>query len=76
MTQSREPARAGRTVSVRTIVGVLLVLLVAVFIAMNRDDTTISFLLLDVEASLWLALTVAAVGGFAAGWMLSRRRYR
>ncbi len=62
--------------STRQIVGIVLVVLLALFVIANRDDTNISFLLVDVTAPLWVALLVTAVLGAAAGFLLSRRRYK
>jgi len=49
---------------------------VVLFIALNRDRTSISFILFSAETMLWVALTLAAVGGFVAGFLLGRNRYR
>ena len=51
-------------------------LLVLLFIALNRDETEVSFVLFDAQTSLWLALSVAAAGGFVAGLLIGRQRYR
>ena len=50
--------------------------LVIVFIAINREQTQISFLFVSVEMALWIALTIAAVGGLIAGFLIGRRRYK
>lgn len=55
-------------------IGALILLVVAVFIGLNRDDATVSFGLLDAETQLWVALTVAAALGFLSGWFIGRRR--
>jgi uncharacterized integral membrane protein len=52
---------------------VVIALLVLLFIVLNRDPTRISFV---AKAPLWVALAVAAAGGFVAGFLLSRRRYK
>jgi hypothetical protein len=49
---------------------------VVTFIAMSRDRTSISFILFTAETLLWVAPTLAAVGGFVAGFLLGRKRYR
>lgn len=69
----------GRTisgVSYRTVGGLAVAVLVVVFIAMNRDDTAVSFVLFTARTALWVALGVAAAGGFLAGYLLGRKRYR
>ena len=65
-----------RRPSARTILGLVLVALVAIFIAVNRDETEISFLVYEADTALWIALTVAAVGGLLAGFLIGRRRSR
>ena len=60
----------------RTIGGILLAAFVVLFIALNRDETEISFAFYDRQTSLWVALTVAAVGGFVAGFLIGRQHYR
>lgn len=60
----------------RTIAGIALALLVALFVALNRDETEVSFVLFEKQTALWIALMVAALGGFAAGFLIGRRRYR
>ena len=75
--EGRAPQR--RTIgglSYRTAGLIAIALLVVLFIVLNRDKTKISFLFFDRETSLWFALTLAAAGGFIAGVLVGRRRYR
>jgi uncharacterized integral membrane protein len=60
----------------RAIGGIIVAALVVVFIAINRDQTTISFLFVTVQMALWIALTIAAVGGLIAGFLIGRKRYK
>jgi uncharacterized integral membrane protein len=76
-------AQAGRQtkgevagLSYRTIAGILVALLLVLFIALNRDETKISFVVFSAQTALWIALTVAAAGGFIAGFLMGRRHYR
>jgi uncharacterized integral membrane protein len=62
--------------SYRTIAGIAVAVLIVVFIALNRDETEISFIVFSTQTALWIALTVAAVGGFVAGFLIGRHRYR
>jgi uncharacterized integral membrane protein len=62
--------------SLRAVAGIIVALLVALFIAVNRDETEISFIVIDRTTALWIALTVAAAGGFLAGFLIGRHRYR
>ena len=62
--------------SYKAIGGIGLAALVLLFIALNRDETEVSFIIFDAQTSLWLALSVAAAGGFVAGLLIGRQRYR
>jgi len=64
----------GDGISPRFWIGAVILIVVAVFIGLNRDDATVSFGFLDAETSLWVALAIAAVLGFLAGWFIGRRR--
>ncbi len=60
----------------RAIGGLLVAALVVLLIVLNREQTKISFIVFDAETSLWLALSVAAAGGFVAGLLIGRRHHR
>jgi uncharacterized integral membrane protein len=62
--------------SYRTIAGIAIGVLIVVFILLNRDETEISFIVFTAETALWIALALAAAGGFVAGFLMGRRRYR
>lgn len=53
---------------------IVLAAVVIVFIGQNRDETNISFLMLDVTWPLWLTLTVVTLVGIVIGGFLARRR--
>ncbi len=55
-------------------IGVVIVVLVGVFIALNRDEANVSLGVAEVTMPLWVALTIAAALGFIAGWLIGRRR--
>jgi uncharacterized integral membrane protein len=49
-------------------------IVIAVFIGLNRDEANVSFGFFDAQTTLWVALTIAGAGGFIAGWLMGRRR--
>ncbi len=63
-------------ISYRTIAGLVLALVVLLFVVLNRDETEISFIVFDARTALWIALLLAALGGFVAGFLMSRAYYR
>ena len=57
----------GQGLSGRAIGGLVIAALVILFIVVNRTQTEVSFIFTTVTMSLWIALTIAAVGGLIAG---------
>ena len=70
------PAASSRRLSNRMIVGIAVVALVLIFILVNRENTRIAFVFFHAEAPLWVALALAAGGGFVAGYLVARRRHK
>jgi len=62
--------------SYRAIAGIVVGALVVVFILLNRDQTTISFIFFTARTALWVALALAGAGGLLAGYLVGRKRYR
>ena len=60
----------------RSIAGIVIGILVLLFIVVNRHETRVSFIVVRAETALWIALALAAAGGFVAGFLIGRRRYR
>jgi uncharacterized integral membrane protein len=73
-TAASQPHR--RVLTGRQVGGIAVAILVVLFIALNREETSVSFVLFEVQVSLWVALTVAAAGGVLVGLLLSRRHSR
>ena len=63
-----------RRPSPRVVAGVLLLVLLAVFVAQNTGRTRIRFILPAVEAPLWIALFFATAVGVIVGLLLAQRR--
>ncbi|HKH31199.1 MAG TPA: hypothetical protein VKA45_09115 [Gaiellaceae bacterium] len=75
--ESQGAKRAGiRGLSYRTLGGIAIAVFVVLFVVLNRRQTEISFLGYEKRTALWVALIVPAAGGFLAGFLLGRRRYR
>jgi uncharacterized integral membrane protein len=62
------PDKKGGGLSGRAIGGIV--------IAINRDQVELSLLFFTVNTSLWVALTIAAVGGLLAGFLIGRKKYK
>jgi uncharacterized integral membrane protein len=69
------PAKKGG-LSGRAVGGLIVAALVVVFIVINRDQTEVNLIFTTVTMSLWIALTIAAVGGLVAGFLIGRKKYK
>ena len=52
---------------------ILLVIVAIIFIATNTNTTKFTIGWVDIQAPLWLMLTVTALVGFVIGWFTGRR---
>ena len=75
MTQQPEQTKK-KGLSGRAIGGIVIAVVLIVFIAVNRDQTPVSFIFFTADVALWVALAIAAAGGFVAGYLISRKRYK
>jgi|1185.fasta_scaffold720950_2 putative membrane protein len=76
-----KPAPAGLTVGGVTIPprvagGGVIAIVALIFILQNRGDITLNFLWFDINAPLWLWLTIMFLAGGIVGWIASRNRIR
>jgi uncharacterized integral membrane protein len=60
----------------RALVAIIVGVIVVLFIVFNHRETNVSFIAFSAKTPLWAALTLAALGGFAAGYLMSRRRHK
>lgn len=77
---SRIPAQrspeTGNRLSGRMITGMIAAVLLVVFVLVNRDQVDVTFVVWSAVLPLWVALALAGILGAAAGFLISRRRYR
>ncbi len=63
-----------RTRSVKLIVSIIAMVLLVIFWAQNRDRVKVTFWVADATVRLWIALVVASLVGFIAGYFARGRR--
>jgi len=77
MSPEQNDAPAGgavRRFALRYWVAIVLVTLAAIFTAQNRERQQVHVLWINVEAPMWLLLTVMLVVGLLVGLLLGRRK--
>ncbi len=63
-------------VDARLVIGVLVLILIGIFVAQNRDDVQLSILMVDITMPLWIGLLITVVLSLGVGFMLGRGRYK
>jgi uncharacterized integral membrane protein len=70
-----DPEEGTRRVGkVKLIVSVVAIVLLVIFWAQNRDRVKVTFWVVDATVRLWIALVVASLVGFVAGFFARGRR--
>jgi uncharacterized integral membrane protein len=67
-------ARSGFRLRPSYVVALLIVVLVGIFVAQNRDVVDVELFTIDVTAPLWITLVAVAALGVIVGLLLGRRR--
>ena len=73
-TASRGTDVGRRWISPRLVIALVVMALVAIFIAQNRDTVRIQLFAISLTSPLWLLLVVMVVIGVLFGYLLGRRR--
>jgi lipopolysaccharide assembly protein A len=73
-TASRGADVGRRRISPRLVIALVVMALVAIFIAQNRDTVRIQLFAISLTSPLWLLLVVMVVIGVLFGYLLGRRR--
>ena len=63
-----------RTLSPKLIIALVVIVLLVVFWAQNRNKAKVSFLFFDGHVSVWVVLLIASVAGFIVGWLVRAGR--
>ena len=58
----------------RVWLGLAIAVVAIIFILQNRQPADISLVMLRVSSPLWVTLSAVFLAGFAAGWLVSKRR--
>ncbi len=67
---NRNDAEGRRIVTPKLVISLVLILLLVIFWAQNRSKTKVTFWVFDTHVRVWIALLVASVAGFVAGYFV------
>lgn len=70
------PAKDGRRIDSRVVVGIVVLVVLLVFVFQNTEETPLHFLFFDFSAPLWLMLGLTVLLSLGVGYLLGRRRRR
>ncbi|OLT21109.1 hypothetical protein BJF78_08570 [Pseudonocardia sp. CNS-139] len=73
-TSPAPPAHTRRRVSPRLVIALVIVVLVGIFVAQNRDTVQIQLFAVTVTSPVWLLLVIMVLIGVLVGLLLGRRR--
>jgi uncharacterized integral membrane protein len=60
----------GRRISPKLIISLVAIVLLVIFWAQNRNKTKVTFWVTDATVRVWVALLIASVVGFIAGYFV------
>ena len=64
-----------RTVPAKLIAALGVIVLLVIFWSQNRDEVNVTFWVADATVKIWVALLVASVAGFVAGFLVRGERH-
>ncbi|HEY3671257.1 MAG TPA: LapA family protein [Acidimicrobiia bacterium] len=74
--EGRPPHERDTRRTVRTVLGVVLLVIVVALVVDNRDDVRIGYVFGDVRIPLALVIVLSLLVGVAVGWLFGRRGRR
>lgn len=73
MSDHREARR--RTVPFKLIAALVVIALLVIFWSQNRTKVKVTFWVVDATVRIWVALLIASVAGFVAGFLVRGERH-
>lgn len=72
----QDPRLEGRGITPRQVAAIVVAVLAIVVVLQNREEVTLTLLVVEVTMPLWIASLVLLVIGALVGWLLASRRRR